>query len=208
MKDTNIFSQDKLFDLYGNLPEDLRNAMFSVDVAGKISAIGKKFGLSIEQTGVLATTTGLVMLGALHPRSFIQKLEEDLKIDRSKAIDIAREVNHEIFFPVRENLKKIHGMSDTDEVTSDKQMNAGDALKNASQTSSQAPVSQVPKIQTPVGPQKISDILQKSSGTPIAPQPLQKENDKKPEASKVLMQEIKPGSSSIQGGDRYREPLE
>ena len=206
MKDANIFSQDKLFDLYGNLPEDLRNAMFSVDVAGKISATGKKFGLSIEQTGVLATTTGLVMLGALHPRSFIQKLEEDLKIDRSKAIDIAREVNHEIFFPVRENLKKIHGMSDTDEVTSDKQMNAGDALKNASQTSNQTPPPQTLKTQIPAGPQKISDILQKSSGMPLTPQPLQKETGRKP---KVLMQEITQKSPpSNQGGDQYREPIE
>ncbi|MEK7148815.1 MAG: hypothetical protein AAB796_00230, partial [Patescibacteria group bacterium] len=151
----------------------------------------------------------LVMLGALHPRSFIQKLEEDLKIDRSKAIDIAREVNHEIFFPVRENLKKIHGMSDTDEVTSDKQMNAGDALKNASQTSNQTPPPQTLKTQIPAGPQKISDILQKSSGMPVVPQPLKKENEKKPEIPKVLMQEITQKSPpSNQGGDQYRESIE
>ncbi len=124
-----IFNDEKLLEMYAALPQNLKDAMFSVDVADKIMKSGKKFGLNIEQTGKLAEAAGMVMLGALHPRSFIQTLETDLSIDRAKATDIAKEINHEIFFPIREALKRIHGMEDTQEVTGEKEIEKGDILK-------------------------------------------------------------------------------
>jgi hypothetical protein len=124
-----IFDQEKLLQLYAALPQNLKDAIFSVDSADKIMKAGKKFGLNVEQTGILAEQAGLVMLGALHPRNFIQRLEEEMKVDRTKAVDVAKEINHEIFFPVREALKKIHGMEDTEEVTSEKSIAQGDFLK-------------------------------------------------------------------------------
>lgn len=124
-----IFADEKLLALYAALPDNLKEAIFSVNVADKIMKAGQKYGLNIEQIGTLAEATGLVMLGALHPRSYIQKLEETLGIERTKAIDIAKEINHEVFFPIREALKNIHHMEDTQEIAGEKEIEKGDAIK-------------------------------------------------------------------------------
>ena len=92
------------------LPEDLKNAIFSIDSAETIQAIGKKSNLPIDKIGELADETGLVMLGLTHPNNFISNLAERLKLDKESARKIAEEINTQIFAKVRESLKKIHGV--------------------------------------------------------------------------------------------------
>ncbi len=128
-----LFDDEKLLEMYVALPQSIKSAMFSVNVAEKIMRIGKKYGLSIDQIGELGHATGTVMVGTLHPRSFIQELEKQLRVDRAKATDIGKEINHEIFFPIREELKKLHSMEDTDEILSGKEIEKGDALKSISE---------------------------------------------------------------------------
>lgn len=229
MNNQSIFTQEKLLELYEKIPQNVREAIFSVDVAGKISAAGKRFGLSIEETGILATTAGLVMLGALHPRDFIQTLEKGLKMERSKAIDIAKEINHEIFFPIRESLKRIHGMETTEEVTGEKQMERGDNIQRAK--------TQPSPVVGPL-PTRISDIIPKNVGlvTPppqkpplsAGPSRIPQQSEQKGElrtgpqggaSARVLMQEIKPRQTAANEppkskpetsttNDPYKEPLE
>jgi len=93
------------------LPEDLKEAIFSVDSADIIQAIGKKYNLAIDKIGEAADETGLVMLGITHPDNFIANLAERLKIDKDMAGKIAREVNDQIFAKVRESMKKIQGVN-------------------------------------------------------------------------------------------------
>ncbi len=95
---------------FRDLPEDLQKAMFSPDTADAILAVGKKFGLQIDQTGELADETGLVMLGVTPPGEFIRNLARRLELDPEKAKAVAEEINQKIFQPVRESLKKVHGL--------------------------------------------------------------------------------------------------
>lgn len=129
---TLLFNGEKLLEMYATLPDDIKRAIFSVDTAKQIMRIGKKYSLSIDQIGELGTHTGMVMVGALHPRGFIQELEKSFRIDRTKATEIGKEINHEIFFPIREELKRIHSMEDAGEILSEKEVGKGDALKNIS----------------------------------------------------------------------------
>jgi hypothetical protein len=98
---------EQLKEIYMKLPNDLKDAIFSVDSAEIIQAIGKKYNLAIDKTGELADETGLVMLGITHPDNFISNLAERLGIDKDTAGKIAGEVNNQIFAKVRESLKKI-----------------------------------------------------------------------------------------------------
>lgn len=131
------YDYEKLMELYAALPQVLKDAIFSVHVAEKIMQTGKKFGLSVDQTSILAYETGLVMVGALHPRSYIQHIEESVNVDRQKATDIAKEVNHEIFFPVREALKKLHNMEEREEITGEREIEKGDILKKIAELKKQ-----------------------------------------------------------------------
>lgn len=101
----NYIKTQQLEERYQKLPEVLKNALFSVDIAEKIMEIGKKTGLTVEKTGFLAEEVGAIILGLTKPQEFIPKLTQSLEIDAGKARDVAAKINHEILLPLRESLK-------------------------------------------------------------------------------------------------------
>ncbi len=103
------YTPQQLREIYLKLPEDLKDAIFNVDSAEIIQAIGKKYNLPIDKTGELADETGLVLLGLTHPDNYIFNLAQRLNTDKETAGKIAEEINNQIFAKVRESLKKIHG---------------------------------------------------------------------------------------------------
>lgn len=98
---------------YQSLPQDLRDAILSVDSAEIIQDVGKKYGLAIDKVGELADETGMVMLGVTHPKEFIPNLSRRLGVDKNTARRIAEVINSRIFAKVRESLKKVHEIGET-----------------------------------------------------------------------------------------------
>lgn len=110
-------TQEEIFKRYEELPEDLKTAMYSASTAEIIYQIGKKHGLNIEETGDLTTEVAKILLGLNHPKNFISTLADVFDLSKEKATEIAQDVNHEIFFPIREELKKLHGIGASSELT-------------------------------------------------------------------------------------------
>lgn len=110
-------TQEELLKKYEELPEDLKKAMYSASTAEIIYELGKKYGLNIEETGDLTTEVAKIILGLDHPKNFISTLIDILGVPKEKAIEIAQDVNHQIFFPIREELKKLHGIGTSSELT-------------------------------------------------------------------------------------------
>lgn len=104
------YTNEELFERYRGLPKDVQDAILSVDTAEIIREIGEKYKLMIDKIGELADETGLVMLGFTHPSQYVSHLAERLEMDKAIAKEIAEEINSKVFFPIRENLKKIHGV--------------------------------------------------------------------------------------------------
>lgn len=102
------YTQQQLEERYQRLPESLKDAMFSVDIAKRMVEVSHKFGLSIEKSGFLAEETGYVVLGLVRPDEFVSALVDQLEINRETAEKIALEINHQVFYPLREALKKAH----------------------------------------------------------------------------------------------------
>ena len=96
------------------MPQDLREAIFSVDSENVIEAIAKKYGLQIDQAGELADEIGLLMLGVTHPRDFVAKLAKRLGTDSETTRKITEEINSQIFSKVKESLKKIHSVEEAE----------------------------------------------------------------------------------------------
>lgn len=109
------YTQKELEERYQKLPEVLKDALFSVEVANKIFETGKKYGLTIEKTGFLGEETGYVILGLTRPREFVQILSDRLEADEDEAREIASDINHQIFFPIREQLKSAHQLEISEE---------------------------------------------------------------------------------------------
>src|SRR3990167_5883199 len=104
------FTEEQIAQMYDNLPEDLKDAIFGLEMNEIVEKIGRENQLNIEQIGDLANETGMVMLGVTHPNEFIGNLTDRLEVDKEKARAIAQEINEQIFKKVRESLRKIHNM--------------------------------------------------------------------------------------------------
>jgi hypothetical protein len=104
------YSQKEILDKYENLPEDLKEALFSVNTAKSIQEVGKNNNLTVEKVGILAEETGLIMMGLIPTNQYIPRLTKRLNVKKEQAQKIAQEINTKIFTKIRENLKVIHGL--------------------------------------------------------------------------------------------------
>ena len=88
------------------LPEDVRNAVLSVEWEQKVRAIGAKHALHIDQTGTLGDTTLMAMLGFFDMADFPSHIAEELSVPAEKASAIAADITAEVFVPIRGSLRK------------------------------------------------------------------------------------------------------
>ena len=109
------FTEKQIAQMYDNLPEDLKDVIFGLEMNEIVEKIGRENQLNIEQIGDLANETGMVMLGVTHPNEFIGNLTERLEVDKEKARAIAQEINEQVFKKVRESLRKIHNIREGEE---------------------------------------------------------------------------------------------
>ena len=75
---------------------------------GIIQKAREKHNLHIDQLEVLEAETADVMTGFLPLEKFAQSLAERLKVDRSVADAIAKDINDQLFVKIRESMKKIY----------------------------------------------------------------------------------------------------
>lgn len=102
------YTAQQLEEKYQSLPEDIREVMIGVETAKVVGAIGQTHRLRIDQMGELADEIGLTMLGLTKPDEFLTHIKNRLQIDQTAAEQITREVNEQIFLPIRESLQKLH----------------------------------------------------------------------------------------------------
>lgn len=225
--------QDKknLHEAYTNLPQDLKDALYSIDFAKIIQIIGTQQGLLIDQTGKLAEEIGFVMLGITHPDAFVDTIAEKLAISKDKANLIAKEVNEKIFLSIRASLQKIHstgnaeeGMSNTtrpqndthfEETPSRESVLAGiedpKTLGGAPINALAKPVPAFSPTKTPVPPANtaIAKITTTSLPTTIkAPPPSNLPTRPTSILESKLQSVVKSENPVAKSHDPYREPIE
>ena len=105
-------TREQLKELYSKLPREIKSVLDSEENADKIYELGNKYKLHIDKIGLLSQEINLVMFGVVKPQEFIPNLREKLKISDEEARVIAKEVNEQIFNPIRESLKQVHAMGE------------------------------------------------------------------------------------------------
>lgn len=127
--------KNPLEKLYDELPKNVQEAISSVAVAEKIQEIAKKNGLHIDEAGVVSDEATMVMLGIEHPNDFVDGLKNKLKLPQEKIVALAKDVDKEIFEPIKESLMKIYQDQEIadEEETDQRGLNAdfsGNKIKN------------------------------------------------------------------------------
>jgi len=102
------YNTEQLIEIYKTLPEDIKNALDSVDTLDAVEEIGIKYKLHMDQEGVLNNETGKVLLGLTDPVTFVDTISSKLGIDRTIASQIVGDINEKILLKVKDSLKQIH----------------------------------------------------------------------------------------------------
>ncbi|MFA5841518.1 MAG: hypothetical protein WC835_00970 [Candidatus Paceibacterota bacterium] len=103
-------TENEIEGKFRSLPKDVRDAITSADVDLKVTELAGKYRLHIDKAEELSDETGLVMLGLTKPQDYLKNLKQRLELPEDMARDLVTDVNEQIFKPIRESLKQIHGM--------------------------------------------------------------------------------------------------
>lgn len=98
------YSKEEYWELYQKLPAELRELMFSENVANRIGDIKKRYGIAPNNT-FLSEIVGKIILGLIPPADLKQHLSREGDIRPEVSEKITREVNRFILFPVKNLLQ-------------------------------------------------------------------------------------------------------
>lgn len=191
---------NQLMEIYKKLPEDLKDAIFSVDSADITRNIGEKNKLTIDKIGELASETGRVMLGITHPNDFISNLADRLETDKEKARAIANDINEQIFKPVRDSLRKIHNIREEGTDVQHSVLHREDILKEIEKDHTKENI--VPEIM-----RGNANPFEEKMKERVLLAPVEEKYYMEEPESALLPEPEKP-KSKYQDFDPYREPVE
>jgi ribosomal protein L12E/L44/L45/RPP1/RPP2 len=134
-----------------SLPEDVKEAINSVDSLDVILGIEKKYKLHFDQTGQLSDEILMLTIGITPPQQFISNIQKRMGVSKEVAQEIGAEVNEKIFKPIRDSLKQIHNIKTRME----------DA-KNEVPPVTETPVIEEPKAEEPAFPKEMPVLEEKA----------------------------------------------
>ena len=82
--------------------------MFAVKTVQDLEKISLKNKLNDQQLWWTSYVIGLILLAETNIVDFVKTLQEKLELKEEPTRQLARDINQEIFLPVKESLKKIH----------------------------------------------------------------------------------------------------
>ena len=104
------YTQEQLDKTYEKLPQELQEALFSMETAESIGQVCDSYGIQDERRGQVSDFAGHVLMGLLLPQEFADVLEKEVKLSKVLAQAIARDLNRFVFYPVRPALEQLHRM--------------------------------------------------------------------------------------------------
>lgn len=90
---------------YSKLPPELQKAIMASDLQTKLTSLTQKYRLHIDKASVLENEVVLVLMGMENPDEFVNNSRRELGISPEDARSLARDVNDQIFHPIREKLE-------------------------------------------------------------------------------------------------------
>jgi len=108
LKSCKIMSQEELIKQFNQLPEKIQDLLMSEEIADIISEEEQLNYLPAQKGKMIAGLVADVLLGNLSYKEFTPTLIDRLGVNPIVSKNIAQKIESKIFFPVREDLEKIH----------------------------------------------------------------------------------------------------
>jgi len=102
------YTQQQLNKALESLPEELGAALFSVETSEKLADVSERYNIYGEKGVLLSKHVGYVLMGLVLPQEFEQLLQNEIKLPKKTAQEVAREINRFVFYPVKPALEQLH----------------------------------------------------------------------------------------------------
>lgn len=93
------------------LPQKLRQAIPAVETSDQIRGVAEKNNLNSKQLWNFSYIVGMILLGETNITEFVKEIQEKCGMKEEPARQVARDINQIVFLPLKEELKKIHNIS-------------------------------------------------------------------------------------------------
>lgn len=98
--------EDSVKQVMKTLPPPIRDYL----AQGRYTPVAKelmaKYGLRIDQGGILERGMMMLLMGIEDPNEFMQELTTDAKLDQAAVNGIMQDINTQIFMPLRDEMRK------------------------------------------------------------------------------------------------------
>lgn len=101
-------TEEQIVSKYESLSPKLKEVLGSDFYLERIQNIGKQFDLSADDVSVLTTATGYVVLGLVPPDNLFKEVNDYLDADERTVVEVIREINRQILFPLHSELEKLY----------------------------------------------------------------------------------------------------
>ncbi|GEM_PF-1533429 len=95
-----------------HLPEEVRNAMYSEETLDALELITNKQELTADQATIVSRSTMKLLAGLIKPNELVGLICTETGLAREKVGLVVQEINTDIFNPIKEALKKVHGLDE------------------------------------------------------------------------------------------------
>ena len=102
------YSPEEIDKILQNLPEELKEAFFSLETVEVIHNTCKTYGIRDEKVSTIVDYVGQVLMGLLPPEEFQKNIEKEVGLPKVLAGAITREINRFIFYPVKTSLEELY----------------------------------------------------------------------------------------------------
>ena len=92
-------SKEKYIEIFNNLPEDIQDALFSLETADIIQEVGSKNKLNDASISILTGLVGDLLMGLVNETDFQKKIAEEVVSDSNLSHIIAQELIDRIISP-------------------------------------------------------------------------------------------------------------
>jgi len=163
------YSREQKIKIFESLPDDIKEAILSVELPDKIQTIASNNSLMLDQASELADEIGLYMIGLTKQRDFVKNISIKLNINKDLAEKVSIDVSNEIFSPIRSSLQEIQSNEEESVIAEPEPVPPPPIVPPP------IPPAIPPRPQAPIPPQQPSPIpppIPPRPQTPIPPPPV------------------------------------
>lgn len=103
------YTNQQYKEIFNKLPQEIRDAVSSYDGTEKIWKIGEDHKLQIDQIGVMHQIVLDIIMGIIPTKNFAKVLAEELNISPLEAANLSRDIDENIFKPIKKSMITMYG---------------------------------------------------------------------------------------------------